>query len=155
MEGIVAVLKTAIAAGYGGFIHIRNRLNYYHWKNLLFENHFSRTQRSIRSRYFVDSICAIFRRVVKHDSSSCYGMCSLLHILVNMNFDPTIRSYPDIGDRAFGPVGRIVVSVFMILELYLVATGFLILAGDNFHNLLVGNKALSVLLLSLYFQPYC
>ncbi|KAK6793875.1 hypothetical protein RDI58_007328 [Solanum bulbocastanum] len=53
-----------------------------------------------------------------------------------MDFDPTITSYPDIGDCAFGTSGRILVSIFMTLELYLVATGFLILAGDNLHNFL-------------------
>ncbi|XP_051117295.1 amino acid transporter AVT1J-like [Andrographis paniculata] len=53
-----------------------------------------------------------------------------------MEVDPDIRSYPDIGHKAFGPKGRLLVSIFMNLELYLVATGFLILAGDNLHNLL-------------------
>lgn len=53
-----------------------------------------------------------------------------------MDADGKIRSYPDIGDRAFGARGRAVVSVFMNLELFLVATGFLILAGDNLHALL-------------------
>ncbi|KVI02563.1 Amino acid transporter, transmembrane [Cynara cardunculus var. scolymus] len=53
-----------------------------------------------------------------------------------MDADPTIRSYPDIGDRAFGKKGRIIVSVVMNVELYLVATGFLILEGDNLSNLL-------------------
>ncbi|XP_076889573.1 amino acid transporter AVT1I-like [Bidens hawaiensis] len=53
-----------------------------------------------------------------------------------MDTDPTIRSYPDIGDRAFGKTGRIIVSVTMNIELYLVATGFLILEGDNLSNLL-------------------
>ncbi|XP_076926416.1 amino acid transporter AVT1I-like [Bidens hawaiensis] len=53
-----------------------------------------------------------------------------------MDTDRTIRSYPDIGDRAFGKTGRIIVSVAMNIELYLVATGFLILEGDNLSNLL-------------------
>ncbi|XP_076904043.1 amino acid transporter AVT1I-like [Bidens hawaiensis] len=53
-----------------------------------------------------------------------------------MDTDRTIRSYPDIGDRAFGKTGRIIVSVAMNAELYLVATGFLILEGDNLSNLL-------------------
>ncbi|KAI3669994.1 hypothetical protein L6452_41547 [Arctium lappa] len=52
-----------------------------------------------------------------------------------MDADPTIRSYPDIGDRAFGNIGRILVSITMNVELYLVATGFLILGGDNLSNL--------------------
>ncbi|KAI3784414.1 hypothetical protein L1987_43513 [Smallanthus sonchifolius] len=52
-----------------------------------------------------------------------------------MDTDPTIRSYPDIGYRAFGKTGRIVVLVLINMELYLVATGFLIMEGDNLSNL--------------------
>ncbi|KAL3844664.1 hypothetical protein ACJIZ3_002067 [Penstemon smallii] len=53
-----------------------------------------------------------------------------------MDMDPSIRSYPDIGYRAFGSSGRTFVSIAMNVELYLVATGFLILEGDNLNNLL-------------------
>ncbi|PWA78382.1 amino acid transporter, transmembrane domain-containing protein [Artemisia annua] len=53
-----------------------------------------------------------------------------------MDADSTIRSYPDIGERAFGKAGRIIVTVTMNIELYLVATGFLILEGDNLSNIL-------------------
>ncbi|KAK4733811.1 hypothetical protein R3W88_008072 [Solanum pinnatisectum] len=81
-----------------------------------------------------------------------------------MDFDPTIIIYPDIGDRAFGTSGRILVSIFMTLELYLVATGFLILAGDNLHNLLpdvnfeflgleIGGKQSFVLIVALVILP--
>ncbi|KAL6324929.1 hypothetical protein AAG906_019837 [Vitis piasezkii] len=52
-----------------------------------------------------------------------------------MDAHPNIRTYPDVGERAFGKMGRLLVSVFMYTELYLVATGFLILEGDNLHNL--------------------
>ncbi|KAK4393114.1 Amino acid transporter AVT1I [Sesamum angolense] len=52
-----------------------------------------------------------------------------------MDMDPNIRSYPDIGERAFGAKGRTFVSIAMNVELYLVATGFLILEGDNLHTL--------------------
>lgn len=55
-----------------------------------------------------------------------------------MNADRNIKTYPDIGERAFGRPGRIIVSLFMHLELYLVTTGFLILEGDNLHNLFPG-----------------
>ncbi|KAH0849222.1 hypothetical protein HID58_091466 [Brassica napus] len=55
-----------------------------------------------------------------------------------MNADRSIKTYPDIGERAFGKPGRIIVSVFMHLELYLVTTGFLIMEGDNLHNLFPG-----------------
>ncbi|XVF14270.1 hypothetical protein REPUB_Repub09cG0044200 [Reevesia pubescens] len=53
-----------------------------------------------------------------------------------MDADSSIRTYPDIGERAFGNKGRLIVSVFMYIELYFVATGFLILEGDNLQNLL-------------------
>lgn len=52
-----------------------------------------------------------------------------------MDMDCSIKSYPDIGERAFGSVGRTVVSIVMNLELYMVATGFLILEGDNLEKL--------------------
>nr|XP_043614254.1 amino acid transporter AVT1I-like [Erigeron canadensis] len=52
-----------------------------------------------------------------------------------MGIDPMIKSYPDIGDRAFGKTARTIVSITMNIELYLVATGFLILEGDNLCNL--------------------
>ncbi|XP_047951268.1 amino acid transporter AVT1J-like isoform X1 [Salvia hispanica] len=52
-----------------------------------------------------------------------------------MDLDTNIRSYPDIGERAFGLNGRMFVVVTMNMELYLVATGFVILEGDNQQNL--------------------
>ncbi|KAL3629368.1 hypothetical protein CASFOL_026590 [Castilleja foliolosa] len=52
-----------------------------------------------------------------------------------MDMDPNISSYPDIGERAFGPKGRILVSIVIYVELFLVATGFLIIEGDNLHKL--------------------
>ncbi|CAI9109709.1 OLC1v1009582C1 [Oldenlandia corymbosa var. corymbosa] len=55
-----------------------------------------------------------------------------------MDMDSSIRSYPDIGERAFGTKGRTLVSVLMNTELYMVATGFLILEGDNLYNLFPG-----------------
>ncbi|GAA0164157.1 hypothetical protein LIER_19862 [Lithospermum erythrorhizon] len=53
-----------------------------------------------------------------------------------MDMDSSIRTYPDIGEHAFGTTGKTIVSITMHLELFLVATGFLILEGDNLHNLL-------------------
>ncbi|XP_061347406.1 amino acid transporter AVT1I [Gastrolobium bilobum] len=52
-----------------------------------------------------------------------------------MDNDSEIRTYPDIGELAFGKTGRLLVSVSMYTELYLVVTGFLILEGDNLSNL--------------------
>ncbi|KAK2639830.1 hypothetical protein Ddye_027625 [Dipteronia dyeriana] len=48
---------------------------------------------------------------------------------------PLIKSYPDIGELAFGYKGRALVSILMYLELYLVAMEFLILEGDNLDKL--------------------
>ncbi|KAI3844932.1 hypothetical protein MKX03_019307 [Papaver bracteatum] len=52
-----------------------------------------------------------------------------------MDVSSKIRTYPDIGEHAFGKKGKMIVSSFMYLELYVVATGFLILEGDNVSNL--------------------
>ncbi|XP_039146326.1 amino acid transporter AVT1I-like [Dioscorea cayenensis subsp. rotundata] len=52
--------------------------------------------------------------------------------------NPSVRTYPDIGGLAFGYKGRVVVSVFMYVEIFLVAIGFLILEGDNLDNLFPG-----------------
>ncbi|PIN04716.1 Amino acid transporter [Handroanthus impetiginosus] len=109
---------------------------------------------------------------------SCGGWLSLilLFIIASITFytglltkrcmevDPNIRSYPDIGDKAFGTKGRILVLIFMNLELYLIATGFLILAGDNLHKLMpfletkvhgipVGGRRSLVVLIALVIMP--
>ncbi|WCJ34731.1 Transmembrane amino acid transporter family protein [Euphorbia peplus] len=52
-----------------------------------------------------------------------------------MEKDQSIRSFSDIAGRAFGYKGIIWINIIMCLELYLVATGFLIVEGDNLHNL--------------------
>ncbi|KAJ1284163.1 hypothetical protein BS78_03G184000 [Paspalum vaginatum] len=48
------------------------------------------------------------------------------------------RSYPDIGQLAFGRRGRKAIGAVMYAELYLVAISFLILEGDNLDKLLPG-----------------
>ncbi|CAD6237998.1 unnamed protein product [Miscanthus lutarioriparius] len=53
--------------------------------------------------------------------------------------DPdAVRSYPDIGQLAFGRPGRKAIGAVMYAELYLVAVSFLILEGDNLDKLLPG-----------------
>ncbi|XP_059661847.1 amino acid transporter AVT1I-like [Cornus florida] len=52
-----------------------------------------------------------------------------------LDADPSIRSYLDIAERAFGTKGRVMVYIIMNSELYLVAIGLLILEGDNLHKL--------------------
>ncbi|KAJ4962105.1 hypothetical protein NE237_022015 [Protea cynaroides] len=46
-----------------------------------------------------------------------------------------VKTYPDIGELAFGYKGRAMVAIFMYLELYLVLVEFLILEGDNLEKL--------------------
>lgn len=81
-----------------------------------------------------------------------------------MDADPLIKTYPDIGQLAFGRKGRALVSTFMYLELYLVAVEFLILEGDNLHKLFpetsfhvcgqtVGGKQCFVILTALVILP--
>lgn len=52
-----------------------------------------------------------------------------------MDTDPGITRYPDIGKHAFGKTGKAIVSITMNMEVYFLATGFLILEGDNLSNL--------------------
>ncbi|QHO03357.1 hypothetical protein HN51_037749 [Arachis hypogaea] len=81
-----------------------------------------------------------------------------------MDAHPLIKSYPDIGEVAFGYKGRTMVAIFMYLELYLVAVEFLILEGDNLEKLFpnmdfkigslrIGGKAGFVLLTALAILP--
>ncbi|KMT17325.1 hypothetical protein BVRB_2g040170 isoform B [Beta vulgaris subsp. vulgaris] len=81
-----------------------------------------------------------------------------------METDPSITNFPDMGERAFGNIGRTVVSVFMCAELYLVVTGFLIVEGDNLHNLFpemkfqacgleLGGKQSFVMIVALLITP--
>ncbi|KAI3502488.1 hypothetical protein L1887_30580 [Cichorium endivia] len=64
-------------------------------------------------------------------------LCFYTGILLRrcMDSDPLIKTYPDIGQVAFGRKGRAVISTFMYLELFLVAVAFLIMEGDNLHKL--------------------
>lgn len=49
-----------------------------------------------------------------------------------MDFNSSIKTYLEVGSYAFG---RIIISAFMYIELYLVPTRFLILERDGLHKL--------------------
>ncbi|XP_073284541.1 amino acid transporter AVT1I-like [Primulina huaijiensis] len=66
-------------------------------------------------------------------AASAYYTALLIQRCLDM--DKNLRSYSDIGGRAFGSKGRAIVSIATNIELYLVATGFLILEGDNLYDL--------------------
>ncbi|KAK4274836.1 hypothetical protein QN277_018006 [Acacia crassicarpa] len=81
-----------------------------------------------------------------------------------MDMDPNIRTFPDIGQRAFGQKGRLMVSIAMNSELYLVVAGYLILEGDNINNLIpnlhidiggftIGGATLSAIVAALIIMP--
>lgn len=81
-----------------------------------------------------------------------------------MDMNLGIKTYPDIGHRAFGVKGRLAVAISMYTELYLVATGFLILEGDNLNNIFpntvielgglsLGGRQLFVILIGLVITP--
>ncbi|KAJ0987280.1 hypothetical protein J5N97_005636 [Dioscorea zingiberensis] len=65
------------------------------------------------------------------------GICYYTGILIQrcMESSRSIRTYPDIGEHAFGHKGKVAIAVFLYLELYLVAVSFLILEGDNLDKL--------------------
>ncbi|KAF8663160.1 hypothetical protein HU200_055761 [Digitaria exilis] len=68
------------------------------------------------------------------------GVCWYTGILLKrcMSVDPTVRTFADIGDRAFGRRGRVIVAGFFHAELFLIAIGFLIVDGDNLDKLFPG-----------------
>ncbi|KAL6606922.1 hypothetical protein ACP70R_042575 [Stipagrostis hirtigluma subsp. patula] len=93
-------------------------------------------------------------------------ICFYTGILLQRCIDSSslVKTYPDIGELAFGRKGKIIVAIFLYLELYLVAIDFLILEGDNleklfpnanFHvaGLKIGGKQGFVLIFSLLVLP--
>lgn len=52
-----------------------------------------------------------------------------------MEIDPSIKSYLDITERAFGVKGKMIGMIVLNSELFLLAMGLLMLEGDNLHKL--------------------
>ncbi|KAE9621147.1 putative amino acid transporter, transmembrane domain-containing protein [Lupinus albus] len=52
-----------------------------------------------------------------------------------MDSDPALETYPDIGQAAFGTIGRIVISIILYSELYVSCIDYLILESDNLSSL--------------------
>ncbi|KAJ6830428.1 vacuolar amino acid transporter 1-like isoform X2 [Iris pallida] len=81
-----------------------------------------------------------------------------------MDADRCIKTYPEVGQLAFGYKGRLAIAIFMYLELYLVGVSLLILEGDNmdkmfpntcveFGSVSIKGKQLFVILSSMVILP--
>ncbi|KAF3794209.1 Vacuolar amino acid transporter 1 [Nymphaea thermarum] len=94
------------------------------------------------------------------------AVCCYTGILLKrcMEADPQVRTYQDVGDLAFGTKGRITISAFLFLELFLVAVEFLILEGDNLAKLfpqlsfrvgghVIGGSRAFIIISALVFLP--
>ena len=54
-----------------------------------------------------------------------------------IEYNPLVmRSYPDIGEAAFGSAGRVFISIAFFLELLTACVMFLILVGDNLNSII-------------------
>ncbi|BBN05996.1 solute carrier family 32 (vesicular inhibitory amino acid transporter) [Marchantia polymorpha subsp. ruderalis] len=75
-----------------------------------------------------------------------------------LDADPSIVSYPDIGQAAFGRKGRLLVSIMLYFELYCVTVEYLIMEGDNLANIFpftdvnIGNSRISAHQLYIIFS---
>ncbi|KAI5432070.1 hypothetical protein KIW84_035997 [Lathyrus oleraceus] len=76
----------------------------------------------------------------------------------------SIKTFPDMGEHAFGKTGKLIAEISMYTEVYLVSIGFLILEGDNLSNLFsmeefqvagisIGAKQFFVILVALIILP--
>ncbi|KAI4365401.1 hypothetical protein MLD38_021387 [Melastoma candidum] len=82
-----------------------------------------------------------------------------------MDNEPSAKSFSDVGAAGFGRRGRLLISICMYLELFLVPTGFLMIEGDNLHklfpelrfhlrgNVYIGGKPLLTALAGLVILP--
>ncbi|MQM20277.1 hypothetical protein Taro_053295 [Colocasia esculenta] len=52
-----------------------------------------------------------------------------------LDSEPSLETYPDIGQAAFGTVGRVIISVVLYLELYGCCVEYIILESDNLTSL--------------------
>jgi len=71
--------------------------------------------------------------IVSYGFISCYTAKILARIILS---DPRIRSYSDIGRRAFGPKATPIISMMFCLELFTIGVILVTLYGDSLHSLI-------------------
>ncbi|KAJ7085371.1 transmembrane amino acid transporter protein-domain-containing protein [Mycena belliarum] len=74
-----------------------------------------------------------FVLIIFYGFISCYTAKILAGIILS---DPRLRSYADIGRKAFGPRSTLVISVLFILELFAVSVILVTLYADSLHSLI-------------------
>ncbi|KAL2332431.1 hypothetical protein Fmac_020012 [Flemingia macrophylla] len=52
-----------------------------------------------------------------------------------LDSEPGLETYPDIGQAAFGTIGRVVISIILYMELYACCIEFIIVESDNLSTL--------------------
>ncbi|KAJ7619383.1 transmembrane amino acid transporter protein-domain-containing protein [Roridomyces roridus] len=71
--------------------------------------------------------------IVFYGFISCYTAKILAGIILS---DPRLRSYADIGRKAFGPRSTVVISILFCLELFAVSVILVTLYADSLHSLI-------------------
>ncbi|KLO16986.1 hypothetical protein SCHPADRAFT_868718 [Schizopora paradoxa] len=68
--------------------------------------------------------------IISYGLITCYSAKILAHIMLE---DPSIRTYADIGNKAFGHRSRFLTSALFCLELFAVSVVLVTLYGDSLH----------------------
>ncbi|KAF9535855.1 transmembrane amino acid transporter protein-domain-containing protein, partial [Crepidotus variabilis] len=94
--------------------------------------------------------------IVSYGFIACYTAKILAKVILS---DPRIRSYSDIGRKAFGPVATPMISFMFCLELFAVSVVLITLYGDSLHSLMPENSSNfykawgTVILIPMVFLP--
>lgn len=96
---------------------------------------------ALRSSGFLIGIpLLLFLSAVTNHTGKLLGEC--------IEYEAGMKTYPDIGEAAFGSRGRFFISCVFFLELFTACTMFLILVGDNLHELVPSFSETQLMLLA-------